>query len=142
MLSKTEEPKIDEIWLFDLLLNHDVVKHHLRKGSFHVIDFNMEFEKDTNNSLFPEYSTPLARFFNTDNNCTTGWMKLGDLETGSLVTVYFKTMPYSANHFNYADPFLVYDMTAEIVHAGEVERVQLVNPDDVLASKKIFVPLF
>jgi len=102
----------------------------------------MEFEKDSSNPLFPEYSTPLARFFNTDNNCTTGIIKLGDLETGSIVTIHFKTMPYSANQFTYADPFFVYDMRAEINQKGSVENVELIKPEDVLENKKIFVPLF
>ncbi len=142
MLSKTEEPKLDEVWLFDLLLNHEKTKSHLKKGSFHVIDFNMEFENGTSNPLFPQYETALAKFFNSDNNCTTGWMKLGDLETGSLVTVNFKTMPYSANQFNYADPFLVYDMSVDINHKGKIETHQIIDPEEVLLTKKIFVPLF
>jgi len=102
----------------------------------------MEFEKDTSNPLFPEYSTPLARFFNTDNNCTTGVMKMGDLETGSIVTIHFKTMPFSANQFTYADPFFVYDMKAEINNKGSVETVELIKPEDVLENKRCFVPLF
>ena len=81
-------------------------------------------------------------FFNTDNNCTTGWMKIGDLETGSLVTVNFKTMPYSANQFNYADPFLVYDLSVDINHKGKIETHQIIDPEEVLLTKKIFVPLF
>lgn len=143
VLSKTEEPKFDEVWLFDTLLNNEKTKLHLKNGSFYVIDFNMEFEKDRSNPHFAEiYNSPIAKFFNTDNNCTTGFMKLGDLETGSIVTANFKTMPYSSNSFQYSDPFLVYDLSVEMNYKGTIQTVQIVNPEDVLASKKIFVPLF
>jgi len=119
-LTKTAEPKLDEVWLYDFLLNHDLIKLHLAKYSFHVIDFNMEFDKGIENPLFPDTNTALSRFFNSDTNCTTGFMKLGDLESGSIVTVNFKTMPYSSNSFSYSDPFLIYDMTAEINHKGTI----------------------
>lgn len=142
VLSKTEEPKLDEVWMFDTLLNHEILKNHLKKDSFYVIDFNMEYENDSSNPLFPEYQTDLAKFFNTDNNCTVGFMKLGDLETGSIVHVNFRTMPYSANHYFYADPYLVYDMSAEINSKGNVEKVQIVDPKEVLSSKRPFVPLY
>lgn len=103
----------------------------------------MEFEKDASNPLFKDvYDTNLAKFFNTDNNCTTGWMKIGDLETGSIITVNFKTMPYSANQYMYSDPFLIYDLSVEINSKGKLETVQIVKPEDVLLSKKIFLPLF
>lgn len=118
------------------------MKNHLKIGSFHVIDFNMEYEADSSNPHFPEFTTPLAKFFNTDNNCTTGFMKLGDLETGSFVTLNFKTMPYSSNHFDYSDPFLIYDMVAEVNSKGKMETHHLIQAEEVLKAKKIFVPLF
>ena len=86
MMSKTEEPKLDEVWLFDFLLNHPEIKKYMHKGSFHVVDFNMEYDEGFNSELFPNYDTPIARFFNTDTNTTTGSMKFGDLETGAIVT--------------------------------------------------------
>lgn len=142
VLSKTEEPKLDEIWFIDLVLNHEILQHHLKKGSFHVIDFDMEYEKDTLNPLFPDYNTSLAKFFNTDNNCTTGFIKVGDLSTGSLVNFKFKTMPYSANQYTYADPFLVYSLIAEINSKGKTETIEIIKPEEVLKSKRPFVPLF
>lgn len=117
------------------------MKKHLKAGSFHVIDFNMEFDKGYN-PLFPQYNTGLARLFNVDSNTTTGYMKLGDLETGSIVTVNFKTMPYSANQFMWSDPFLIYDLSIEINNNGKIEIVHAIKAEDVLQSKKIFVPLF
>lgn len=102
----------------------------------------MEYDKEIENPLFPQFNTSLARLFNTDTNTTTGVMKLGDVETGSIVTVNFKTMPYSANQFSYSDPFLVYDMTAEVNNNGNIQVYHLIKSEDVLGTKKIFVPLF
>lgn len=94
VFSKTEEPKIDEIWLTDLLLQHDEIKKYLKMDSFYVMDFSMEYDKDLSSPYFPEYRTRLARFFNTDTNTTTGFMKYADLETGAIVTanvrIHFK----------------------------------------------------
>jgi len=142
VFSKTEEPKLDEVWLYDYLLSHEEIKKHLKFGSFHVIDFHMEYDKGLENPLFPQFNTSSARMFNTDTNTTTGVMKLGDVETGSIVTINFKTMPYSANQFSYSDPFLVYDMTAEVNNNGNIEVFHLIKSEDVLGTKKIFVPLF
>ena len=86
VFSKTEEPKVDEIWLTDLLLKDEKIAKFLNINSFYVIDFAMEYDKDLSNPYFPEYRTRLARFFNTDTNTTTGFMKFGDLESGSIVT--------------------------------------------------------
>lgn len=102
----------------------------------------MEFDKGLENPLFPEFKKPLAKFFNADTGCCTGVMKLGDVETGSLVDVHFKTMPYSANQFTYADPFFVYDMKVETNRKGYVETHQLIEPKEVLEAKKVFIPLF
>lgn len=58
--SKTEEPKLDEIWLCDLLLKHETVSKFLKIQSFYVMDFTMEYDKDLNSPYFPEYRTRLA----------------------------------------------------------------------------------
>jgi hypothetical protein len=142
VLSKTEEPRLDEVWLFDFLLNNKEIGKYLKKGSFHVIDFNMEFDKGIDSSLFPEYNNSTAKFFNVDTNTTTGFMKLGDVETGAMVHVDFKTMAYSTNYYAYADPFLIYDMKAEVNLNGNIEILHLIKAEDVLAAKRPFVPLF
>ena len=142
MMSKTEEPKLDEVWLFDFLLNHPEIKKYMHKGSFHVVDFNMEYDEGFNSELFPNYDTPIARFFNTDTNTTKGFMKIGDLETGAQITVNFKTMPFSANQFMYSDPFMVYDMIVDVNHKGDLQTFHLIKAEDVLQAKKVFVPLF
>ena len=129
-------------WLRDYLLKHPVVAQHLKMESHHVIDFNMEYDKGLDNAYFPEYRTRLARFFNTDSNTCTGFMKFGDLENGSIVTAHFKTMPTSANQYFYSDPFYVYDMVVEIVNNGEYKAEHVIKAEEVLQGKRIFVPLF
>ena len=69
-------------------------------------------------------------------------MKFGDLETGAIVTCHFKTMPYSANQYTYAEPFLVYDMVAEVASNGEYHVEHIIKAEETLQSRKIFVPLF
>jgi hypothetical protein len=102
----------------------------------------MEFDQGLDNKYFPEYQTKLAKFFNVDCNTCTGFMKFGDLESGAIVTAHFKTMPYSANQYWYSDPYLIYDMTVEILHNGELTVEHVIKPEEVLESRKIFVPLF
>jgi hypothetical protein len=141
--SKTAEPKIDEVWLFDLLLSHEKTKNYLKHGSFHVIDLNIEFDKGMENLKdFPLYNTRLAKFFNADTNTCTGWLKIGDVETGAHVKLSFKTMPYSANTYWWTEPFLFYDMVAEITHDGEYKVEHLIKKEEVLQAKNPFVPLF
>jgi len=124
------------------LLKHEIVGKYLKFDTHHVIDMNMEYDKGLDNPYFPEYRTRLSRFFNTDTNTTTGFYKFGDLETGAIVTVHFKTMPYSANQYWYSEPFLVYDMVAEISANGEYIVEHLIKAEETLKIKKIFVPLF
>jgi hypothetical protein len=141
-LSKTEEPHLDEIWLRDLLLKHEVVGKYLKFSTHHVIDMNMEYDQGLENPYFPEFRTRLAKFFNSDTNTTTGFYKFGDLETGAIVTAHFKTMPYSANQYWYSDPFLVYDLLVEIQHNGEYHVEHVIKAEETLRNRKIFVPLF
>lgn len=141
-MAKTEEPKLDEVWLYDFLLNHEQIKQHIKYGSFHVVDFNMEYDVGIDENMFPNYSSPIVKFFNVDTNTTKGFMKLGDLETGSQITVNFKTMAYSANQFQYADPFLVYDMVVDINTKGYVETIHAIKAEEVLKAKKAFAPLY
>ena len=126
----------------DFLLKHETVSKHLKMESHHVIDFNMEFDKGLDNPYFPEYRTRLARFFNTDTNTCTGFMKFGDLETGASVTCHFKTMPISANQYYYSDPYFVYDMVVEVTNNGEYTVEHVIKAEETLQAKRIFVPLF
>lgn len=51
-------------------------------------------------------------------------------------------MPYSANQYFYADPFLVYDLVIEVNDNGEYRTIHAIKAEDTLKAKKVFVPLF
>merc|ERR1712160_166689 len=78
-------------------------------------------------------------FFNTNMSTTTGSYKMGDVESGATMTVHFKTMPYSNNKFNFTEPFMVYDMWAEISHNGDYHVEHLIKAEEHLKTKSIFV---
>lgn len=130
---------MDEVFILDTIFKHDKLKQLFTPETYHVIDYDQEFDKGTDNPFFPEYNTTTARFFNTDCNTTTGFYKFGDVETGAMMTLNFKTMPFANNKFNFSEPFFIYDMTAVVTHNGEVQTIGIINADEVLRTKKIFV---
>lgn len=136
---KGAEPTIDEIHLLDTLFANEKIRGLFSPTTYHVIDYDQEYDEGLTNPLFPEYRSPAAKFFNTDANTTTGRYKIGDVESGATMTLHFKTMPYANNKYMFTEPFLIYDMWAEISHDGKVFTEQIVNHKDVLKSKKIFV---
>lgn len=134
------EPTLDEVWLFDTLLKNEDIHRLFTAKTWHVIDYNQEWEQGRENPYFPECRTTLAKFFNVDCNTTTGFYKFGDLESGALMTLHFKTMPYANNKYHMTEPFYIYDMYAEITHDGDFQRVDLIKAEDVFKTKRIFVP--
>ena len=93
------------------------------------MDFDQEWEEGRTNPYFPEYRTPVAKFFNADMNTTTGRYKFGDIESGAMMTLHFKTMPFSNNKYNFTEPFMVYDMYAEVTHNGQFETVNIIKAE-------------
>lgn len=107
--------------------------------TYHVLDYDQEFDQGRDNPYFPEYRTPVAKFFNADTNCTTGRYKFGDVETGAMMTLHFKTMPFANNKYNYSEPYMVYDLYAEVSHNGKYFTEHLIKAEEVLKTKRIFV---
>ena len=107
--------------------------------TYHIMDFDQEWEEGRTNPYFPEYRTPVAKFFNADMNTTTGRYKFGDIESGAMMTLHFKTMPFSNNKYNFTEPFMVYDMYAEVTHNGQFETVNIIKAEHHLKTKSIFV---
>lgn len=137
---KGAEPTIDEVNVLDTIFGHDKLKELFTPETYHVIDYNQEWDKGRDNPYFPEYKSAVNKFFNVDCNTTTGFYKFGDVESGATMTLHFKTMPYANNKFNFSEPFYVYDMWAEISHNGEFTTERIVKPEEVLRTKRIFVP--
>ena len=136
---KGSEPNVDEIWILDQIFKNEKLNKLFSPETYHVIDYDQEFDHGTDNPRFPEYSTPMSKFFNVDCNTTTGMYKIGDLESGALMTLRFKTMPFSNNKYYFTEPFLVYDLVAEVNHRGKFSEERLIDQDQFLKSKQIFV---
>lgn len=56
-----------------------------------------------------------------------------------MMTLHFKTMPFANNKYNLTEPFMVYDMWAEITHDGNYHVEHILKAEDVLKTKRIFV---
>jgi hypothetical protein len=137
---KGAEPTIDEINVFDTIFANEKLSTLFNPKTFHVIDYDQEWDEGRTNPLFPELLTKTAKFFNADTNTTTGLYKIGDVESGATMTLHYKTMPFSNNKYHFTEPFLIYDMHAHVNHNGNVFVEPLVRAEDTLKTKGIFVP--
>lgn len=133
------EPIIDEIFILDTIFKNKKISESFSPETYHVIDFDQNWDEGRDNPYFPEYRTSAAKFFNVDSNTTTGFYKMGDVETGAMMTLHFKTMPFANNRYNFSEPFYVYDMWAEITKDGEFTKEHIIKAEDVLKTKRIFV---
>ena len=136
---KGAEPTVDEVHVLDHVFSNEKLRALFSPETYHVMDYDQEWESGLDNPLFPEYRQSLAKFFNADCNTTVGKYKIGDVESGATMTLHFKTMPYSNNKYNFTEPFLIYDMWAEVSHNGEYFTEHIHKAEDTLKSKKIFV---
>jgi len=135
---KGNEPSMDEVWVLDTVFANEKLKQLFTPTTYHIIDFDQEWEAGLENPYFPEYRTSTSKFFNVDMNTTTGRYKFGDVESGAMMTLHFKTMPFSNNKYHFTEPFMVYDMYAEVVHNGEVFTETIVKAEEHLKSKRIY----
>jgi len=133
------EPTIDEVNVLDTIFKNEKLGQLFTPETYHVIDYDQEWDEGRDSPYFPEYRTPMAKFFNVDMNTSTGRFKFGDVESGAMMTLHFKTMPFSNNKYNFTEPFLIYDMWAEVSHNGEYFTEQIVKAEDTLKTKRIFV---
>jgi len=137
---KGAEPTVDEINLLDTIFANPRLAELFSPKTYHVIDYDQEWDQGRQNAYFPEYRTKTAQFFNADSNTTTGMYKFGDVESGASMTLNFKTMPFSNNKYHFTEPFLVYDLQAVVSHNGQVFTESLIRAEDTLKTKSIFVP--
>lgn len=136
---KGMEPTVDEVNVLDQFFANEKLNALFKVESYHVIDFDQDWEAGHSNPYFPEYKTNVAKFFNSDMNTTVGSYKIGDLDSGATCTLHFKTMPYSNNKYNFTEPFYIYDMWAEVCHNGNYFTEELVKAEDTLKTKRPFV---
>lgn len=136
---KGAEPTLDEVALLDTIFKHEKLNKLFTPTTYHVVDYDQEWDEGRDSPYFPEYRTPVAKFFNSDSNTTTGKYVIGDVESGALMTLNFKTMPFANNKYHFTEPFLIYDMWAEINHNGKFTVEHIVKAEDTLKTKRIFV---
>ena len=137
---KGAEPTVDEIAILDTIFGNQKLSELFSPDTYHVIDIDQEWDEGYGNPYLPEYKTNVAKFFNADTNSTTGMYKIGDVESGATMTLRFKTMPYSNNKYYFSEPYLVYDLHAEVSHNGNVFTEPLVKAEETLRTKRAFVP--
>ena len=137
---KGAEPTVDEIAILDTIFAHEKLAGLFTPETYHVIDYDQEWDEGRENPYFPEYRTTSAKFFNADTNTTTGMYKFGDVDSGATMTLHYKTMPYSNNKYHFTEPFLIYDMYAEVSHNGKVWTESIIKAEETLKTKGIFVP--
>lgn len=137
---KGAEPTVDEIQILDKVFENEELSALFTPETYHVIDFDQEYDDGYKHHFADEYDTPVGRFFNKDSNTTTGMYQIGDVESGAYMTLHFKTMPYSNNKYNFTEPYLIYDLHGHITHNGNVTKVDLINKEDTLKTKPVFVP--
>ena len=137
---KGAEPTIDEINVLDQVFANEKLSKLFTPDTYHIIDYDQEWDQGYSNVLFPEYQTNISKFFNSDTNSTTGMYKIGDVESGAMMTINFKTMPYANNKYNFTEPFLIYDMRADVAHDGKVFTEIFCKAEDTLKTKPVFVP--
>jgi hypothetical protein len=133
------EPTMDEVWILDQVFKNPKLNTLFTPETYHVIDFDQEWDQGRDNAYFPEYKTPSAKFFNVDCNTTTGRYKFGDVESGAQMTLHFRTMPFANNKYSFTDPFLVYDLWAEVNHNGKYSVEHIIKAEDTLKTKRVFV---
>jgi hypothetical protein len=137
---KGAEPTVDEIHILDTIFGNEKLAGLFTPETYHVIDYDQEWDNARSNPFFPEYNTTAAKFFNADTNSTTGMYKFGDVESGATMTLRFKTMPFANNKYHFTEPFLIYDMQAEVSHNGQVFQETIIKAEETLKTKGVFVP--
>jgi len=108
----------------------------------HIIDYDCEFDREIDYVKFPEYNNSSWKFFNTDTGLTTGFFKLGDVESGATATLKFKTMP-APGRFRYqvGEPFYFYDLRADVLVNGVYQEIVLVDEAECLKRIRPFLYL-
>jgi len=138
---KTLDPDFKETYLRDMLYQNPEITKYFNEETIHVLDYDCEYDKGIPDpTKFPEYQNNVWKFFNTDTSMTTGYFKMGDVESGAVMNLKFKTMPASGKfRYQVGEPFYFYDLRAEITHQGVFKEVVLVDEHDCLKRMRPFL---
>lgn len=140
---RTYDPDFKETYLRDMIYKNKEISELFNEETIHVLDYDCEYDTTIDTEKFPEYNNKTWRFFNTDTSMATGHFKFGDLDSGAVMTLKFKTMP-APGKFRYqvGEPFYFYDLRADIVHNGKFKEVVLVDEKETLKKLRPFLFLF
>jgi len=140
---KTADPDFKETYLRDMLYKNAEITKLFNEETLNVLDYDCEYDTELDTQKFPEYTNKVWNFFNTDSGMTTGHFKLGDLESGAVMNLKFKTMPIPGKfRYQVGEPFYFYDLRADIVHNGVFKEVVLVDEAEQLKKIRPFLFLF
>lgn len=77
-----------------MIHSHEEIGDLFKVETTSTIDYKCDWVKDLpDKDKFPEYHTKFFNFFNRDPYMTEGEYTFGDVESGALMKVKFKTMP-------------------------------------------------
>lgn len=138
---RTLDPDFKETYLRDMLYNNAEITKYFNEETIHVMDYDFEYDVGFPNAeKFPEFNNKVFRFFNTDTSMCTGFFKFGDVESGAIMTLEFKTMPIAGKYrYQVGEPFYFYDLRAKIVHNGVFSEVVLVDEKESLKKVRPFL---
>ena len=71
-----------------MLYKNDKITEYFNEETLHILDYDCEYDKGfPNPEKFPEFNNRVFRFFNNDTSMTTGFFKIGDVETGAVMNL-------------------------------------------------------
>lgn len=141
---KTLDPDVKETFLREMIYTNEEISKYFNDDTTHVLDYDLEYDAGFPCSeKFPEFNNKMFRFFNSDTSMTTGHFVFGDVESGAMMTLNFKTMPV-AGKFRYqvGEPFYYYDVRAQINVNGVYKEVVLVDEAESLKKYRPYLFMF
>lgn len=71
---------------------------------------------------------------------TTGHFKMGDVESGAVMNLKFKTMPVPGKfRYQVGEPFYFYSIVAEVTHKGTYKEIVVVDEKETLKRIRPFL---
>jgi hypothetical protein len=95
-----------------MLWTNTEISQYFSEETVHILDYDCEYDRGLEETeKFPEFKNKVFRFFNSDTSMTTGHFKMGDVETGAVMNLTFKTMPVPGKfRYQVGEPFYFYDL--------------------------------
>lgn len=120
VMNKTVEPESPETYLREMIHTHSQLKDLFQVESTTTLDYRLDYVKQYPDvEKFPEFNNNVYRFMNNDGNFQEGEYTFGDVESGAMMRVTFKTMPIRRKFkLLLGEPTFLYSVKAELNHNG------------------------